>query len=211
MVQLFKVSDLCDFDRRIHREGFSSIAGVDEAGRGPWAGPVVAAAVVMPQDAVIEGVNDSKKLTPQRREKIYPQIISSCTDYAVGVVSHETIDTINILNATKHAVQHAVRGLIVSVDLSIVDGNMYLDGFLTSYRSYVGGDSLSFSIACASIIAKVTRDRMMIKFDRQYPGWGFAAHKGYGTALHREAISILGISPIHRVSFQPMKGLVCAN
>ncbi len=207
MVQLLSRS-LFDFDRQLYGEGFTRIAGIDEAGRGPWAGPVVAAAVVMPANVFIDGVNDSKKLTPQYREKLIARIISSCLDYAVGVIDHEVIDEINILKATCCAMRAAVEKLSQPVELCIIDGNMNLDGYVKQYRCYKGGDSLSFHIACASIVAKVTRDRMMNEFDTLYPGWGFAQHKGYGTAAHLEAIRVKGLSPIHRKSFHPMKAMV---
>jgi len=181
--------------------GIQRIAGVDEAGRGPLAGPVVAAAVIFPADTSIEGVDDSKKLSAARRESLAVLIRRQALAVGVGVVSHEEIDRINILQATNLAMEQAVRALGEEPDLLLVDGNSFRHG---SYRflNIVDGDALCFSIAAASIIAKVERDRMMLEYDRQFPEYGFASHKGYGTEQHRKAIARFGLSPIHRKTFR---------
>lgn len=201
--------DLFSFDTHIRRQGHPIIAGIDEAGRGPWAGPVVAAIVIMPPDHCLPSINDSKKISPNVREKLFSLIIDSCIEYSVGIIDHTVIDEINILQATYKAFQHAVQKLTIPVDLILIDGNMQVPGLPYPYRSYIGGDGLSYSIACASILAKVTRDHIMSEFDQQYPGWNFAQHKGYGTAAHQHALNNKGISPIHRKSFRPIKKLIC--
>lgn len=178
----------------------SALAGIDEAGRGPLAGPVVCACVVMDGECTIPFVNDSKKLSPKRREELSLIIKEESVAWSVGVVDNETIDKVNILNATRQAMKQAISNLEVSPDIILIDGNNFGDlGF--SYEAIVKGDSKSFAIACASIIAKVTRDKMMEDFDAIYPGYGFSSHKGYGTKAHYEAIRSLGFSPIHRMSF----------
>lgn len=199
---------LFSFDQNIRHEGFKIIAGIDEAGRGPWAGPVVAAIVIMPEHVYIPEVNDSKKLTPSKRGILYNYIISSCLEYATGMVNHKTIDSINILEATHEAIKRALEKLSLPVDLFLVDGCRKVSSISYPQRCISGGDGLSFSIACASIVAKVTRDRIMVKLDAEYPGWGFAKHKGYGTKEHVKALDSLGISPIHRKSFRPIKRIL---
>lgn len=176
------------------------IAGIDEAGRGPLAGPVVAAAVVVQPDFYLPSVDDSKKLSPAVREALFEQIMDGAVSVGVGIVSHETIDQINILNATFEAMGHAVSSLTRRPEFLLIDGNRYRGGEIP-FSTIVGGDGLCFSIAAASIIAKVTRDRIMVQFDALYPIYGFARHKGYGTAQHRSAIREHGVSPIHRKSF----------
>ncbi|OGU46901.1 MAG: ribonuclease HII [Ignavibacteria bacterium RIFCSPLOWO2_02_FULL_55_14] len=190
-----------DLERSYRERGLSIIAGVDEAGRGPLAGPVVAAAVVFGSDIVIEGVDDSKKLSPERREILAAAIRSTALAVGVGIVSHEEIDRMNILRATFHAMEIAVRSLKVHPDMLLIDGNAYRDTTFP-YVTIVDGDALSHSIAAASIIAKVERDTIMKEFDAIYPEYGFAAHKGYGTERHREAIRKHGFCPIHRRSFK---------
>lgn len=196
---------LREYDQKVRTEGYVLIAGADEAGRGPWAGPVVAAAVIMPKDHFLPDVNDSKKLSSSRREKLFPHIIESCTDYAVGIVDHDVIDRINILQATCRALREAVSGLSTDAHMTLIDGNLPVSGIRGAYRCCIRGDSLSYCIACASIIAKVTRDRIMCELDKQYPGWAFGRHKGYGTPEHAKLLRIKGLSPIHRKSFSPMK------
>jgi ribonuclease HII len=181
--------------------GFERIAGVDEAGRGPLAGPVVAAAVIFRPGTLIDGVDDSKVLSASRREALAAEIRAAAVEVGVGVVSHEEIDRINILRATHLAMEQAVRLLPVVPDLLLIDGNSFRHESL-KYVNIVDGDALCFSIAAASIIAKVERDRLMMEYDRQYPEYGFAAHKGYGTEQHRKAIAKYGLSPIHRRSFR---------
>ncbi|MGA9119044.1 MAG: ribonuclease HII [Bacteroidota bacterium] len=189
-----------EFERHFHDLGFDHIAGVDEAGRGPLAGPVVAAAVVFRPGTEIAGVDDSKKLKPEKREKLYDEIIRVALGYGIGMADHETIDRINILNATFAAMHNALEQLPFRPDHVLVDGNRFLTVDY-NFTTIVGGDARCFSIAAASILAKVWRDRLMVKLDGEYPGYGFARHKGYGTPQHLQALRELGSSPIHRQSF----------
>ncbi len=179
---------------------YQYICGVDEAGRGPLCGPVAAAAVIMPKDSRIEGVNDSKKLTEKKREVLYEQIIKEAIAYHVCLIDNEEIDEINILNATLKAMETAINNLPVKADFALIDGNRN-KGITTPNQMVVKGDSKSYSIACASILAKVTRDRLMEEYDEKYPEYGFLKHKGYGTKAHYEAIEKYGITPIHRKTF----------
>ncbi len=176
------------------------VAGIDEAGRGPLAGPCVAAAVVMPRECLIVGVDDSKKLSEKKREELYEQITSQALCYAVGIADNRLIDEINILNAAKRAFAQALSGLSIQPDYLFSDriGGIETD---INYEELVGGDALCYSIAVASIIAKVTRDRMMRDYEKVYPGYGFAQHKGYATKQHRECILTQGVCEIHRKSF----------
>ena len=192
--------DMLAAERLFWSEDFCHVAGVDEAGRGPLAGPVVAAAVVMPRGTWVEGVDDSKKLSPDRRDVLFDRIMERAAAVGVGVVSHEIIDEINILNATFRAMEEAVGSLHVIPDHILVDGPRALRTGIPC-SAIIDGDAKCSVIAAASIIAKVTRDRLMLEYDRQYPGYGFARHKGYGTMEHRAAIARLGLSPIHRRSF----------
>ena len=177
------------------------ICGIDEAGRGPLAGPVVVGAVIMPKDSFIEGVNDSKKVSEKKREKLYDLITNEAIAYAVGIIDHNTIDEINILNATKLGLKKAIENLSVRPDLILVDAlnNMDTDGI--PYKSIIKGDAKVYSISCASIIAKVTRDRIMREWDNIYPEYGFERHKGYGTAAHIAVIKEKGPCMIHRKTF----------
>lgn len=181
-------------------KGFNAVCGVDEAGRGPLAGPVCAAAVILPQGLVIEGLNDSKKLSEKKREQLYDKVIENAVAWSVAFASEKEIDEINILQATFLAMKRAVEGLNIKADYALIDGNrmppLDIDG-----ETVVKGDSLSMSIAAASIIAKVTRDRLMLEIDKEYPQYLFSQHKGYGTALHYEMLEKHGISPVHRPSF----------
>lgn len=177
------------------------ICGIDEAGRGPLAGPVVVGAVVLPRDSFIEGINDSKKISEKKREQIYETITKEAISYGVGIVSQEQIDDINILNATKLALTMALKELNVKPDLIIVDALNKIDTLGIPYISMVKGDAKVYSVAAASIIAKVTRDRMMQEWDTIYPAYGFAKHKGYGTAFHIQAIKENGLCVLHRKSF----------
>ena len=186
-------------------KGRTFIAGIDEAGRGPLAGPVVAAACILRPGQPILGLDDSKKLSPGRRDELYQEIVSHALAFAVVRVEHEVIDTVNILNATKEAMRRCVAELAVMPDVLLID-TVDLKGTGIDVVPIIKGDSLSVSIAAASILAKVTRDRIMEDYDRIYPGYGFAAHKGYGTAAHYEAIGRLGITPIHRKTF--LKGRI---
>ena len=192
---------LTQFDTAIREEGFPVIAGVDEAGRGPLAGPVVAAAVILPPEVEIEGLNDSKKLTSARREALFSVITQTALSYCVSGASVEEIESLNILQATFLAMRRAVEGLSVPVDLLLIDGNQMPGGLSVSARTVVKGDGRSASIAAASILAKVTRDRYMVQMDTQYPGYGFAQHKGYGTKAHYAVLDQKGLSPLHRPSF----------
>jgi len=181
-------------------QGYCNIAGIDEAGRGPLAGPVVAACVMLPENCLIEGINDSKKLSPAKREKLYDIILDRAVSYGIGIVDEKRIDEINILNATKLAMKTAVEQMSVKPDILLIDA-VKLDDLDIPQKSIIKGDELSISIAAASIIAKVTRDRMISEADSQYPEYGFKKHKGYGTAEHINAIKKYGICPIHRISF----------
>ena len=182
-------------------EKINTICGIDEAGRGPLAGPVVVGAVIMPQDSMIEGVNDSKKISEKKREKIYEQIIEEAICYSVGIVDQRKIDEINILNATKLGLKIAVERLKTRPDVILVDALTNLNTCGIPYISVVKGDAKNYSIAAASIVAKVTRDRIMREFDEAYPVYGFAKHKGYGTVAHIQALKENGPCSLHRRSF----------
>ena len=188
------------YEAGLHARGVRFVAGVDEAGRGPLAGPVVAAAVILPEGFFIPGVNDSKKLTAAKREALYDVILASAIAAGTGIVGHEEIDSINILQATFRAMHQALAALSVVPGHILVDGNRF-SGTGIPFTTIVDGDALSHSIAAASIIAKVTRDRLLCDYDRLYPAYGFARHKGYGTAQHRAAIVAHGPCPIHRRTF----------
>lgn len=188
------------FDISHKNEKIKVVCGVDEAGRGPFAGPVVAAACIMPDGFVIEGLDDSKKLTEKKREKLFDIIIENAIAYSIASASVEEIEEINILNAAMLAMNRAVESLEIRPDLALIDGNTSR-GFTLPTKTVVGGDAISPSIAAASILAKVTRDRMCYEFDKEYPEYGFAKHKGYGTKQHTDAILKYGVTPIHRPSF----------
>jgi len=196
--------DMLALEGQASRRGYRSIAGVDEAGRGPLAGPVVAAAVILPDGLLLPGVNDSKQLTADQREALFDIISREALAVGVGIGDHALIDSINILQATLSAMRDAVRGLSVTPDFLLIDGISSVPMNIPQ-RTVKKGDSLSLSIAAASIIAKVTRDRMMLEYDLLYPGYGFASHKGYGAAAHLAAIAELGPCPIHRKSFGGVK------
>jgi ribonuclease HII len=180
--------------------GIKLICGVDEAGRGPLAGPVCAAAVILPPHAHIPGLNDSKKLTDKKRRELYPVIMEQAVAYGIGFASHEEIDEINILQATYLAMERAIAKLSVRPELALIDGNRAKD-FGVPVKTVIKGDSLSASIAAASILAKVTRDDLMLEAAKEYPQYAFDVHKGYGTKAHYEALAAYGPSPIHRMSF----------
>ena len=196
-----RLNELKEIDKSYFKEGYNYICGIDEAGRGPLAGPVVLAAVIMPKDSMIEGVNDSKKVSEKKREKLYELIIEEAISYSVGIVDQNEIDRINILNATKAGLTEAVRTLKVKPELILVDALTNIDTCGVPYQSIIKGDAKSYSIAAASIIAKVTRDRIMREWDKVYPQYGFEKHKGYGTAAHISAIKENGLCPLHRLSF----------
>ena len=188
-------------ENELRKRGFNSICGIDEAGRGPLAGPVVVASVIMPAESNIEGVNDSKKISEKKREKLYEQILDEAISYGVGIVGQDEIDEINILNATKKGLTMSLQELTVKPDLIIVDALNHIDTMGIPYESNIKGDAKCYSISAASIIAKVTRDRIMREWDKVYPEYGFERHKGYGTSAHIEAIKEYGLCPIHRRSF----------
>ena len=193
-------------ERKAMREGFITIAGVDEAGCAPLAGPVVAAAVVLDARRIPKGINDSKKLSPEAREVLFAAITARAY-WAVGIADVARIDADNILNARLWAMARAIEGLDLQPDLVLVDGNR-APGVRVRVRTVIGGDAISLSVAAASIIAKVTRDRLMCELDEACPGYGFASHKGYGTQAHHGALACLGPSPHHRRSFAPVRLLL---
>lgn len=182
-------------------QGFKAVCGVDEAGRGPLAGPVCAAAVILPQGCIIQGLDDSKKLTEKKREALYTQITENALAYSISFASVEEIEQVNILQATFLAMNRAIEGLSVKPDFALIDGNRIPVGITVDCRAVIKGDSKSYSVAAASVLAKVTRDRLLCEYDKQYPQYGFASHKGYGTRAHYAAIKEYGITPIHRPSF----------
>ena len=188
------------YERELKNSGYNLICGADEVGRGPLAGPVVCAAVIMPEGDIIEGVDDSKKLTARKREKLDALICERAVAYAVCRVEPQVIDEINILEATKLCMKNAVESLEISPDFVLTDGNMTLD-ITIPQRHVIGGDAASYSIGAASIIAKVYRDKLMDEYAALYPGYGFESNKGYGTAAHIAAIMANGLCPIHRRSF----------
>jgi len=188
------------FEHQARVRGYRAVAGIDEAGRGPLAGPVVAAAVILPEQFDLPGLTDSKRLSAKARERLYPLIRAQALAVGVGVARAEEIDAINILQATLRSMQRAVGRLNVPPDFLLVDGNVPVP-FSLPQQTLVKGDARSLSIAAASVIAKVVRDRIMVALDRLHPGYGFAGHKGYGSAAHLHAIATLGPSPCHRRSF----------
>ena len=189
-----------EYENKMYEKGYTSVCGCDEAGRGPLCGPVVAAAVILPNDTVIEGLDDSKKLTEKKREKLFEIIKEKAVAYAIAEASPEEIDEINILNASMLAMRRAVEKLEIKADFALIDGNCSR-GFDIPTETVVKGDSKSYSIAAASILAKVTRDRGCAELDKEYPMYGIAKHKGYPTKDHMEAVRKYGPSPIHRKSF----------
>ncbi len=198
-----RLTELKKIEEEIYSKNpnFKYICGIDEAGRGPLAGPVVVACAVMPRDSMIEGVNDSKKISEKKREELFEKITSEAISYGVGIIDQKEIDRINILNATKEGLTMAVKELSVRPDLIIVDALNNIDTEGIPYESIIKGDAKCYSIAAASIIAKVTRDRIMRQWDEIYPQYGFIKHKGYGTAAHIAAIKEYGPCPLHRNSF----------
>ena len=192
--------DKLNFERELKQKGYNFVCGVDEVGRGPLAGPVVCAAVIMPLENIVEGVDDSKKLIAKRREKLDVFIRENAIAYAICRIEPQVIDEINILEATKLCMKNAVESLEISPDFVLTDGNMTLD-ITIPQRHVIGGDAASYSIGAASIIAKVYRDKLMDEYAALYPGYGFESNKGYGTAAHIAAIMANGLCPIHRRSF----------
>jgi len=194
-------NNLLALESRLWDQGFQSVAGVDEVGRGPLAGPVVAACVVLPRDFSVPEVNDSKKLTPAKREKLFGQIMQNARQVGVGIVTEKVIDRLNILNASLQAMYKAVSQLENPPDFILVDGNQRIPNLSLPQMAVVRGDSSSLSIAAASIVAKVTRDRIMLEYHQEYPEFNFADHKGYATKTHVEALRTFGPCRIHRRSF----------
>ncbi|MCK5127423.1 MAG: ribonuclease HII [candidate division Zixibacteria bacterium] len=193
-----------ELENRLKEKGCRNIIGVDEAGRGPLAGPVVAAAVYLPESACIEGLDDSKKLTATKREILFDKIVSSDAAYAVGIIDNELIDKINILRASLRAMTEAVHKLHLESDCVLVDGNQTIPNMELPQIAIIGGDGLCPSISAASIIAKVTRDRIMDHYDNLFADFSFAKHKGYPTAAHMKELKLYGPTPIHRKSYKPV-------
>ena len=187
-------------ENELYAEGFTAVCGVDEAGRGPLCGPVVAAACILPRGYIPEGINDSKKLTEKKREKLFDLICENAVAFCIAEASVEEIDRLNILEADLLAMRRAIEGLSVPADYALIDGNIARD-FPIPAKAVIHGDAISPSIAAASILAKVTRDRMCLELDREYPQYGIAKHKGYGTKMHMDALRQYGPSPIHRKQF----------
>ena len=192
--------DWLEYEKEAIAKGYKAVCGVDEAGRGPLAGPVCAAAVILPENTVIEGVNDSKKLSEKKREALFDVIKEQALSYSIAFASVEEIEDINILNATMLAMKRAVEGLDVKADYAMIDGNRLPDLSIDS-EFIIKGDAKSMSIACASILAKVSRDRLLYEYAEEYPEYLFDKHKGYGTKVHVEAIKKYGPCPYHRLSF----------
>lgn len=192
--------DMWEFEHKYIEQGYQHICGVDEAGRGPLAGPVCAAAVILPPDVEIPGLNDSKKLSDKKRRELFPVICEKAVAYGIAFADHSEIDEINILQATYLAMDRAIGNLSVKPDFALIDGNRAKD-FGIPLETVVGGDGRSASIAAASVLAKVTRDDYMFKMAECYPKYGFDVHKGYGTKVHYAALTEFGPCPIHRMSF----------
>jgi len=192
--------DWLEFEKEVLAKGYKSVCGVDEAGRGPLAGPVCAAAVILPEGVIIDGVNDSKKLSEKKRESLFDVIREQALSYSIAYATVDEIEEINILNATMLAMRRAIDGLDIKADYAMIDGNK-IPPIDIDAECIVKGDAKSMSIACASILAKVSRDRLLYKYAEEYPMYGFDKHKGYGTKVHREAILKYGPCPYHRKSF----------
>ena len=198
--------DLLEYEKDLYKQGITLIAGTDEVGRGPLCGPVVAAACILPVNYELEGLNDSKKLSEKKREKLYDILIKECVSYGIGVVSPERIDEINILEASKEAMKIALSKLSVKPEHVLIDA-VKLDIDIPS-TSIIKGDAKSLSIAAASVIAKVTRDRMMYELDEKYPEYGFGKHKGYPTKAHIEAVEKYGVLDFYRKTFSPISEII---
>lgn len=199
-LEMTRFKNMCMYEDEAYQQGIQFVAGIDEAGRGPLAGPVVAACVILPKEVFINGLNDSKKLSPAKRDLLYDEIREKALAFGVGIVDEKCIDEINILNATKKAMKMAIEEVKPMPELLLIDA-VKLEGLKIRQLPIIKGDALSISIAAASIIAKVTRDRMIDEMDQHYPQYGFKKHKGYGTEDHINAIKKYGICPIHRISF----------
>ena len=188
-------------EEKLYNTGLNYICGIDEAGRGPLAGPVVVGAAILPKNSFIEGVNDSKKVSEKKREILYEKITEEAIAWSVGIIDQKMIDEVNILNATKLGVTEALTKLKKKPELILVDALQNMDTLGINYKSIIKGDAKCYCIAAASVIAKVTRDRIMRQWDEVFPEYGFAKHKGYGTKAHIEAIKQYGICPLHRKTF----------
>jgi ribonuclease HII len=189
------------YEKNLWRKNYNLIAGVDEAGRGPLAGPVVAAAVIFPRNLLLPGVDDSKKLNAEKRKILYRNIIENCITFGIGIISETVIDKINILNSTLLAMKQSIDKLNIKPDYILIDGNQFYDEKIP-HQTIVKGDQKSFTIAAASIIAKVFRDYLMMEYSRMYPAYNFTRHKGYGTKEHVRIIDEIGWSDIHRKTFE---------
>lgn len=206
-LQVKEKIDLLKYEKELYKEGITLIAGTDEAGRGPLVGPVVAAAVILPKNYFLDGLNDSKQLSEKKREKFFDIIINDAISVGVGVVDAKTIDEINILEASRLAMKKAISNLKVQPEYILSDA-MKLEGINIPYKDIIHGDALSLSIAAASVIAKVTRDRMMIDLDKKYPMYGFKKHKGYPTKEHIENVKKYGVLEIYRFTYKPIRDLI---
>lgn len=204
-----RLENMLSYEKELYKQGLSLIAGVDEVGRGPLAGPVVAAAVILPKNSKIKGLNDSKKIPKKKHLEIFQAVQDQALAIGIGIMDNQVIDQVNIYEATKLAMKEAISQLSPQPEHLLIDA-MKLD-LPISQTSIIKGDANSLSIAAASIVAKVTRDNIMKDYDNQYPGYAFAANAGYGTAKHLEGLEKLGVTPIHRTSFEPIKSLVAAN
>lgn len=202
----FRLESMLSYEKELYKQGLTLIAGVDEVGRGPLAGPVVAAAVILPQGCKIKSLNDSKKIPKKKHLEIFQAVQDQALSIGIGIIDNQVIDQVNIYEATKLAMQDAISKLSSQPEHLLIDA-MKLE-LPISQTSIIKGDANSLSIAAASIVAKVTRDELMKEYDQQFPGYDFAANAGYGTAKHLEALTKLGITPIHRTSFEPVKSLV---
>ncbi|MDR0724023.1 MAG: ribonuclease HII [Endomicrobium sp.] len=196
--------DLFAFDKNFYDKGLKLVAGIDEAGRGPLAGPVVASAVILPKDCIIDGLNDSKKLSPKKRNLLFKIVKEKALFYSISIVDNNTIDKINILQSALLAMKNSILQLPKIPDICLIDGNCKVKGLDIAQETIIGGDAKSAAIAAASILAKVTRDSLMDEYSKEYPLYGFEKHKGYGTKKHIEAIKQYGVCPIHRMSFAPI-------
>ena len=199
--ELARLIKLKEEEQEFFNKGIKYIAGIDEAGRGPLAGPVVVASVILPENSMIEGVNDSKKVSENKRERLYDIIIEEAISYGVGIIYQDEIDAVNILQATKKGVTEAIKQMEIKPNIIMIDALNGIDTLGIPYKSIIKGDAKCYSISAASIIAKVTRDRIMREWDKIYPQYGFASHKGYGTSKHIASIKEYGYCPIHRKTF----------
>lgn len=200
------MNDLLEYEKELYKKGLNFIAGIDEVGRGPLCGPVVACACILPINYQLDGLNDSKKISEKKREELYEILIKDALSYGIGIISTKRIDEINILEATKEAMKEAVNNLDIKPEHLLIDA-VKLDIDINS-TSIIKGDAKSASIAAASIIAKVTRDRMMIELSEMYPEYGFEKHKGYGTKAHIEAVKKFGVKDFYRFTFAPISDLI---